>query len=407
MKVLQIGSSDISGGAAIAGYRLHQGLRKAGIDSKILAGLKQTNDPHVDQINKRRYINKAFSRLSASAGLHYLTIPDTWNIKKHSFYQDADILNLHNLHGEYFNYLALKQLTVKIPAVYTLHDMWSFTGHCAYSFECDRWQFGCGKCPNLSTYPAVKVDNTHWEWLLKKWIYQHSNLTIITPSQWLKKQAEQSILKDKKIHCIPNGIPTDIFQPLDPKLCRTVLNLPRNKHIIAFAAQNLSDPRKGSDLFQQALQKIPVSLKKDLQLLILGNQSERFLENIDIPTTSLGYVEGDRLKAIFYSAADLFVCPTRADNLPLVLQESMACGTPMISFNIGGVPDLVRPGITGYLTQSEDAQDLCNGIIQLLEDHNLRETMSHNCRAIACQEYSLELQVKRYINLYQTILGNS
>jgi glycosyltransferase involved in cell wall biosynthesis len=110
------------------------------------------------------------------------------------------------------------------------------------------------------------------------------------------------------------------------------------------------------------------------------------------------------VKAIAYSAADLCVFPTRADNLPLVLQESMAYGTPMVSFNVGGVPDLVRPNVTGYLAKPEDAKDFSQGILQLLEDDTLREKMSANCRAIALQEYPIELQAKRYIELYQQVL---
>ena len=125
-----------------------------------------------------------------------------------------------------------------------------------------------------------------------------------------------------------------------------------------------------------------------------------------MPVLNLGYISNDRFKAIVYSAADLFVFPTRADNLPLTLQESMACGTPMVSFKIGGVPDLVRPGITGYLAQPEDTEDFCNGIVQLLEEQNLRDRLSENCRAIALEEYPLELQAQRYIELYHQVLQN-
>jgi glycosyltransferase involved in cell wall biosynthesis len=121
---------------------------------------------------------------------------------------------------------------------------------------------------------------------------------------------------------------------------------------------------------------------------------------------NLGYISSDRLKSIAYSAADLFIFPTRADNLPLVLQESMACGTPMVSFKIGGVPDLVRPGITGYLAAPEDANDFRNGIVQLLEDKNLRDHMSQKCRAIAVAEYPLKLQAQLYIKLYHQTLQN-
>lgn len=404
MKILQISTTDISGGAAIAGYRLYQSLQKLGVDVKILVGQKQTNDLNINQINQRPYINKALTKISARVGLHYLAITDTWNIKQHPFYQEADILNFHNLHGQYFNYLAMPQLTDQRPAVYTLHDMWSFTGHCAYSFACDRWQIGCGQCPNLATYPAVKVDNTRIEWQLKKWIYQSSDLTIVTPSHWLKEAVQKSILKDKPIYHIPYGLDLAEYQPLDQKLCRLALNLDINKHIIALGAQNLGDYRKGTDLVLAALQKLPESLKQNLILLLLGNQSQEFAQKIDIPVISLGYVEGDRLKAIFYSAADIFVCPTRADNLPLVLQESMACGTPMVSFDVGGVTELVRDGVTGYVALPENAQDLSQKIIQILENHDIRAQMSENCRQIALQEYSLELQAKRYLELYQHLL---
>lgn len=405
MKVLQINLSDTSGGAAIAGYRLHNILRNLGIDSKLLVHLKITQDINVIQMDQHLYLKRVFDRISRGIGLQYLNILNTWQIKQLSCYQDVNIINFHNLHGGYFNYLALPQLTMNIPSVYTLHDMWSFTGHCAYSFECDRWQLGCGKCPNLSTYPSIKTDNTQLEWKLKKWVYQKSNLTIVTPSQWLKKQVEKSILKDKDSYCIPNGIPTDIFRPLDAQLCRTALNLPQDKYIIACAAQNLNDFRKGSDLLLEALTKIPPSLKKELKLLTFGHLSKVFIKQIDIEIISLGYVESDRLKTIFYSASDLFICPTRADNLPLVLQESMACGTPMVSFDVGGVPELVRPNLTGYLAKVNDPQDLCDGIIKLLKDKPLREQMSQNCRDIAITEYSMALQCERYIQLYNEIIS--
>jgi glycosyltransferase involved in cell wall biosynthesis len=126
-------------------------------------------------------------------------------------------------------------------------------------------------------------------------------------------------------------------------------------------------------------------------------------ELVDVQTLNLGYVSNDQIKAIAYSAADLYVFPTRADNLPLVLIESMACGTPMVSFKVGGVPDLLRPGITGYLAEPENPEDFCNGIVQLLEDESLRSHMGEQCRSIALKEYTLELQVQRYIEMYQRL----
>jgi len=406
MKVLQINQSDIAGGAAIAGYRLHQGLLAQGVDSSLLVGNSKSNDDKVAKIPSRPRIETNLVRISRRLGLNCIHHINSFDIPKHSFYQEADLVNFHNLHSTRFSYLAIPKLTQQKPAIWTLHDMWSFTGHCAYSFDCQRWQTGCGKCPYPDTYPKIQRDNTALEWKLKNWVYSRSNLTIVTPSRWLGEQAKQSMLNRFAIHHIPNGIDTEAYQPLDQQLCRTVLGISQQKYLLMFGAQSLKDSRKGGDLLQQALAFLPESLKAETLLLTIGNSGEDIAKTVGIPHTGLGYVDSDRLKSIVYSAADLFLFPTRADNLPLVLQESMACGTPMVSFNIGGVPDLVRPNETGYLAEAENAQDFCQGIVQLLEDSSLREKMSANCRAIALEEYPLELQAKRYIELYQQVLAN-
>lgn len=407
MKVLQINQSDVSGGAAIAGYRLHQGLLKQGIDSKLLVGNMQTDDPQVAPIPRRYRLENQLYRLTYRLGLNTLNQVGCFDIPKHPFFQEADILNFHNLHSSKFSYLAMAKLTQHKPAVFTLHDMWSFTGHCSYSYDCDRWQTGCGQCPYPETYPSIRRDNTHWEWKLKNWVYSRSNLTIVTLSQWLTKLAKGSILNRFPIHHIPNGIDIDAYKPLDPDLCRATLGIPPDKKVLLFSAESLKDPRKGGDLLVKALQSLPETLKQDCFLLTFGKQTTQLEKTVAIPALHLGYMGSDRLKAIAYSAANLFVFPTRADNLPLVLQESMACGTPMASFKVGGVPDLVRPGITGYLAEAENPQDLCKGIVELLEDEALQVYMGKNCREIAVQEYPPELQAKRYINLYQKVLDTT
>jgi glycosyltransferase involved in cell wall biosynthesis len=405
MKVLHINQSDIGGGAGIAGYRLHQRLLTQGIHSRQLVGHKETNSPLVATVPRSRHLEKNIDRVTRRLGFNYINNQTTTNVSKHPFYIEADVLNFHNLHNGYFNYLAIDNLTATKPALFTLHDMWSFTGHCAYTYACTKWQTGCGHCPDLETYPAITHDTTAIEWKLKNWVYSRSNLTIVTPSQWLTDQARASMLSRFPIHHIPNGIDTDIYQPIDNAQCRQVLNIPEGKHVLMFGAASLSDIRKGGDLLRKALIDLPQSLKANTILLTLGTGGESIGESIGIPTINLGYVSSDHLKAIAYNAADLFIFPTRADNLPLVLQESMACGTPMVSFNIGGVPDLVRPGETGYLAAPEDTTDFHNGIIELLEDSALREQMAQNCRSIALAEYSIEQQADRYIALYQGLLG--
>lgn len=409
MNVLHINQSDISGGAAISAFRLHQGLLTQGIDSRLLVDMVLTKSDHVAAIHRKPRVENLLYRVAWRMGLHYINYVSTFDIPKHTFYKNADILNLHNLHAGYvgyFNYLALPLLTKDKPAIFTLHDMWSFTGHCAYSYECDRWKIGCGKCPDLNIEPQVFRDNTHLAWKLKNSVYRRSNLTFVAPSRWLTEQAKESMLSQFLIHHIPHGIDTKAYQPLDPEACRTALGIPKGKNVLLFGSQNLKNPRKGGDLLVEAISSLPESLKAETVLLSFGEGDESITKAFGMQILSLGYVSSDRLKSLVYSAADLLIFPTRADNLPLVVQESLACGTPIVSFNLGGVPDLVRPGLTGYLAQPGDARDLCNGIVQLLEDKPLYDRMRQQCRGIALKEYPLELQAQRYIELYHQVLQN-
>ena len=408
MKVLQISTSDYArgGGGAIAMYQLHVGLRNSGIECKILSAIKTLESTESKELPRSPRLEVWIEKITSKLGLNNIHCVGSFKVSQEEFYLDADIINFHVIHSGFFSYLAIPSLTKSKPAVFTLHDMWSFTGHCAYSYDCSRWQTGCGKCPYPDSEPAIRRDATYLEWKMKNWVYSHSNLTIVTPSRWITEQAKQSMLNRFPIHHIPYGIDTEAYQPFDPEQSRERLGIPMHKKVLMFGAARLTDPRKGGDLLLKALSSLPASLKAETVLLILGNDGEAIAEAAGIASLNLGYVSSDRFKSIAYSAADLFIFPTRADNLPLVLQESMACGTPMVSFKVGGVPDLVRPGITGYLATPEDVFDFCNGIVQLLEDQNLRSRMSQQCRAIALDEYPLQLQAKRYVKLYRQILQN-
>jgi glycosyltransferase involved in cell wall biosynthesis len=407
MNVLHINQSDIAGGAAIAANRLHRGLQKNNINSRMLVGHAKSQSKYVDSLISHPVLNLLLNTLGYLIGLNYINILNTFKIPNHKFFKEADVINLHNLHAGYFNYLALPKLSRKKAILFTLHDMWSFTGHCAYSMECERWKNGCGKCPYPKTYPEIRIDNTYLEWKIKNWIYRNCSFTIVTPSKWLANLARESMLKDFPIHHIPYGIDTEEFKPLEYQQCRHILGIPNDINVMMYCAYSLIDPRKGGDELFKILDKIPNSLKKNSMLLTIGNSAEGLSELIDIKTLNLGFVGGDKLKTIAYSSADLLIFPTIADNLPLTLQESMACGTPMISYDVGGVSELVRHGITGYLSKYKDRTDFCNGIKSLLEDKTLRDKLSHNCRTIALEEYGMELQIDRYIELYNNIIIQS
>jgi len=404
MKVLQINQSDRSGGAALAAYRLHQGLLTAQIDARLLVGKAVSTSERVTAVPRRYWLDNQLSRLSRLFSLNYVSIVSSFDLPRHPFVRDADLLHFHNLHAGYFNYLALPALTRRQPAVLTLHDMWSFTGHCGYSYDCQRWKTGCGRCPYPQEYPPIQRDSTCWEWRLKRWTYARSSLAVVAPSRWLTELAKQSLLNRFEIHCIPYSLDTDAYQPRDRQQCRALLGIPADRYVLMFAAEYANNPRKGADLLQQALAHLPETYRERVTLLVLGLGGEALVEAVGLPACALGYVESDRLKAIAYSAADLVLMPTRADNQPLVLLESLACGTPMVSFDVGGVPELVRPGITGYLAEANDPHDFSRGICRLLDNSDQRARLSANCRHIAVAEYSLDRGVQNHLALYRQLL---
>ncbi len=405
MRVLQLHASDNAraSGGVVAMDRLHRGLKDAGVESRILCGRKTTQSPDVGQIPRSNRLEKNIRKVTSRLGLNDIHAVSAFGVFRQEEFASSDILHIHGIHSNYFSYLALPWLTRRKPTVFTLHDMWALTGHCAFSFGCEHWRTGCGQCPYLDVEPAVQRDSTRIEWKLKDWVYSQSELHIVTPSRWLAELARQSMLKRFHIHHIPHGLDTDAYNALDPDQCRSLLGIPHEKHVLMFVSVKLDDQRKGGNLLLQALQNLPASIKPQTVLLLLGSNGESMARASGIETIDLGYVSHDRIKAVAYSAADLFVFPSRNENSPLVLMESMACGTPMVAFDVGGVEDLVRPGSTGYLARRDDSDDLRDGICQLLEDRSLRLRMRQVCRDTAIQEYRVGIHVQQHIDLYHSL----
>lgn len=408
MKVLQVHGTDAPvGGGPIAMLRLHDGLRKAGVQSRILCPKatrpESVSIPHVPGTGRLR-------ALTMPLGLNELHCLGSLKVSSLDAYAEADLLHMHCLHGGFFHYLAVPALTKTKPAVYTVHDMWPFTGHCCYSFGCDRWKSGCGSCPYPNLPNEIRRDATSWEWKLKDWGYSRSNLTIVAPSRWLYGLAQESMLKRFPIHHIPYGVDTDVYRPFDREMSRAALGIPPGKKVLLYIVRRMNPSHKasyikGADILAQALRDLPDTLRKATALLLVGDGGNALASELDMATVPLGFISNDHLKALAYSASDLFVFPTRADNLPLVLMESLACGTPAVSFDVGGVPDLLRPGVTGLLAEPENAKQLSERIVQLLEDEQLCDRLRRQCREIAVKEYSLDLYIDRHRALYQQILN--
>lgn len=406
MRVLHLWKSDLvgGGGGAIAMNRLHSSLRNAGVDSRILCENKTTDSPYVEVIKPWHRLEHSLKKVTTRLGLNDIHRLSSFRLHRNESFSAADVIHLHGTHSGFINYLALPLLTRDKPVVFTLHDMWALTGHCAVNYDCERWRDGCGRCPHLEANPPVKRDATRIEWKLKNWVYKRSSLNIVTFSSWQSELVKSSILGRFPIHRIPNGVDTEVFRPLDPEKCRAQLEIPKDKVVLSFAAANLGMHWKGGDLLVKALQALPESMKARTILVLFGNGGEALSRSVPIQTLNLGYLDSDHLKSVCYSAADLFVHPSRAEMFPLVLLESMACGTPIVSFDVGGVPDLVRPGMTGYLAKPEDSDAFRDGIVQLLEDEPGREYMGRRCREIAVEEYSLELETQRFLELYDQLV---
>jgi glycosyltransferase involved in cell wall biosynthesis len=405
MNVLFVQISDYlnGGGGAIAGYRLHLGLKKAGVQSKILSAFKTTDSPDTVRLPNITWLERHIGKVTRNLGLNDIHNVGSFRIPNMPVYEQADIVNIQGFRRR-FSYLALPALTRDKPGVFTLQDIWAFTGHCALSYDCERWKIGCGHCPYPDVIPAVRRDATHIEWKLKDWAYSRSNLAFVTLSSEVTERAKQSMLGQYSIHEIPNGLDTEALKPHDPQQCRDLLGIPRDKNVIMFAALSLHQPWKGADLLLEALDGLPEALKSETVLLLLGSKGPEFAYQAGMQAIVYDRIYDDRIKALLYSAADVFVSPSRAESFGLVALESIACGTPSVSFAVGGAREYIREGISGYLAKPNDSDDLRRGLLSLLEDKAARENMGKLGREMVLQEYTIELQTSRYIKLFESIL---
>lgn len=411
MRVLQLHYFGYGpGGGTVALRRLHNGLRKAGIDSRVLCKVKNDDAPEVVQLPRGRLYRRLQPRLDELAiwmGLRGLMVLGGESRLLHSDeYRRAELVHIHRMF-DYISYLSLPRLTSEKPTVLTLHDMWAFTGHCYVSMDCDKWQTGCGRCPHMDIFPHIKFDNTRLEWKLKNRSYRRSNLTIIAVSRSMKEMAEKSMLGHCDIRYIPNALETNVYVPHDRRQCRRMLQIPEGKKVLLAVTHAYQNFNKGGDLLIKSLRLLPAKLKSETVLLMFGDQGKSIARDLDLPYIDLGYISSDAIKSMAYAAADLFLCPTRGEALGLVALESISCGTPVVSFKVNGVSDIVRPGITGDSAAPEDIEGFAAKITALMENDQLRERMGRECRSIAVNEYDVEVIAQKHIELYTDILEKS
>ena len=414
MKVLHINKSDANSGAARAAYRLHRSLIDRGVNSQMLVLNKLGDDPTV--IGARSKLGRGWGktrpildmlplelyrqRERVSYSLQWL--PSKIHQVVESY--NPDLINLHWI-GGYFPVETLPKF--KRPLVWTLHDMWAFTGGCHYSNECNRYQQACGRCPILKS--DRDWDLSRWLWRRKTTAWQNIDLAIVTPSKWLADCARSSSLfRKQSIKVIPNGVDPRRYHPIDRQQARDLLGLPQNKQIILFGALSpTSDRRKGFHLLLPVLQKLKQYITSDrIELVVFGSSQPSNPVDFGFKTHYIGKLYDDLSLAIVYGAADVFVAPSVQDNLPNTVVEALACGTPCAAFAIGGMPDLIDREQNGYLATAFNFDDLAKGITWILADRKRWQSLSLAAVSKTSQEFTVEQQSERYYELYQQILTN-
>ena len=398
MKVAQINYQYNSGSVGRIAHDLHVQMLNEGIESRVFCAFDHSHSKecmsYMTRIGLR--FNQIENRLLGNQGFGYFT--KTSQLVKDLESYRPDVIHLHNLHAFYMNceklFHFLKQYGK--PVVWTFHDCWPFTGHCAYfdAIDCQKWKTGCNHCPcHLKAYPNTIVDRTNTFYLRKKRVFNSiEDLTIVTPSQWLADLVSQSFLLKFRVEVINNGIDLTKFILLDKESLKIKYGYQGKKVLLGVSSMGFSG-RKGIDDFIELAGILPT----DYQIILIGaNQCDK--KKIPSNIIAMGRTESIRQLNEYYSMADLFLNPTKEDNFPTTNIESLACGTPVITYRTGGSPESVTDNC-GSVTQHPTALSLKESVLQF----HPRRNQSEICRERAELLYSKELFSERYIQLYKEV----
>jgi glycosyltransferase involved in cell wall biosynthesis len=417
MKVTHLSKYDNLGGAARAVFRLNRGLNNSMIRSEMFVDIKLSNDQTVN--SHEGLYNKIIARGSGLADRLPLKLyrcqgtvfHPGWFKRRHgtSYIGDSDIVNLHWITDGFLSIGNLGALSgFGKLLVWTFHDMWAFTGGCHYTGDCEKYKTICGACPQLGS--TSDKDLSRRVFRKKQRAYSGLDLHIVTPSRWLGNCAKESAVFSRfSVRVIPNGLDTRTFKPLGRDAARDMFNLPKDKKVVLFGAMNAtSDQRKGFSFLVEALKRLKAITERpdDYMLLIFGAGGPDHGESVPFETIYTGSLLDDVSLAVLYNCADVFVLPSLQDNLPNTVMESLACGTPVAAFNTGGIPDMIEHKENGYLAEYKNAEDLALGIAWVLENENRWKKLSRAARTKAEREYTLEVQARTYMELYDEITND-
>jgi glycosyltransferase involved in cell wall biosynthesis len=422
MKIAILNHWDIGGGAARAAWRLFQGLKSERIDVKYCVRVKESTDrnvvelstdsqhwDHIDGLVQSNYIDQNRTTLSNTYFSHTFNSIDFAATDEIA---SADIINLHWVEKMVSAEGLARLVDLGKPIVWTLHDQRPLTGGCHYTAGCDGFvENNCHQCRqlrhDLHNLPQKNL-------AAKQSILRNADVTIVSPSRWLADEARRSqLFQSVPIEVIPNSVETQIFRPISKSRAKEKLGLSPDALCIMFGAQNSAETRKGFNILQEALRltlRNPAirdrHQQNNLTILTVGevSQSDWY---VAVNRKDFGTINDDQKLAQIYAAADLFVLPSLEDNLPNTMLEAMACGTPVMGFNTGGIPDLVEPGTTGYLIDKKEAIPLSLSLSRAITRVHELEGMSLNCSNLVQREYHQEIQAKRYTELFRRVLSKT
>lgn len=342
--------------------------------------------------NLSRYINTVLTRIFGSGFIFDLG----FSKKLKQELKDYQVLHLHNIHGYYLNYINLLEYWKNRPLIWTWHDMWGATGRCAFSYECEAWKDGCKTCPNLNYYPAAWIDNAREEFILKDKLYKtfKTNYIIVTPSAWLSNVAIERGFDKERVVTIPYSLNIESFKPLDKGLIKKKLGLECNRKYLLFIAADCNDPRKGFQDFVQIVEKTNITG------IAIGKAPKAEVENI----ISIGQIKEEHKLAEYYNAVDAMIIPTKADNYPNTTMESIACGTPVFGYDVGGLSSQLPDWWDG-LVQVDDISGMINKIQKYYDLGGNTDDISTRLREYAIDSWHPEKIANQYMELYRRVLS--
>jgi glycosyltransferase involved in cell wall biosynthesis len=409
-RVLMVSYSDAAGGAARAAYRLLRGLRNQGVDARMLAMTTLTGDAAVSASAARlgRVGRPPLDRLPLHLAMRRAPpmfslawVPDRLSRKIERL--SPGIVHLHWVAAGMLQIESLPRLAR--PLIWTMHDMWPFTGGCHYDGGCGRFQASCGRCPLLRS--SRLWDLSRWVMRRKRSAWRGLPITLVAPSRWLADRARaSSLFRDWPVRVIPNGLDLELFQPVDPGLARRLLGLPPARSYLLFGAVNLGgERRKGFELLRAAVQQLAETGWRDrLDLIVAGGSAPDVSRDLSLRVHFLGELRDEVSMALALAAADAVIVPSIQDNLPNMAIEAFACGRPCVGFAVGGLAEIVDDGVNGRLSQPGDVQELALSIAWLLEDDLRRQSLGREARRKAEQSFDIHIVAQRYSELYREVV---